>query len=101
MSSELDLHLLHLVQRYALQTAAAIAILFIVKVIYSRLTRFSISKLPGPEKSDWLLGNLTDLNFEEVGIPHFSWQQEYGPTFKIYGIFGVRDLDDLRLNFRC
>jgi hypothetical protein len=63
-----------------------------VQWVHHRLTRRSISYLPGPQKTDWLFGNLTDIFFNEVGIYHFAWQKKYGHSFKAHGLFGVRVL---------
>jgi hypothetical protein len=79
-------------EKNLVQTQAAVAVAFLlllIRWIYKRVTRASISSLPGPAKSDWLLGNLTDLSFKDAGVPHIEWQKQYGPVFKIYGMFGV------------
>ena len=73
-----------------LQTAAVAVVLCFLHLLYRRRKRISISSIPGPEKSDSLLGNLTDLYFEEAGEPHFKWQEKYGQVFKIHGLLGVR-----------
>jgi len=62
---------------------------FVLQRLCNWLTRVSISSLPGPSKSSWLFGNLLDLSFEEVGVPHLSWQKDHGTAFKIYGLAGV------------
>ena len=72
-----------------LQTAAVASVLCFLHLLYRRRKRISISSIPGPEKSDPLLGNLTDLYFEEAGEPYFRWQEKYGQVFKIHGLLGV------------
>jgi hypothetical protein len=79
------------------QFSAGFILLLFIRWIYQRFTRISISYLPGPAKSDWLFGNLTDLNFQEAGTSHFAWQKTFGTAFKIFGVFGVcrrRTLED-------
>jgi hypothetical protein len=72
-----------------LQAAVLATAAFFLHLLYRRLKRISISCIPGPEKSDPLFGNLTDLYFEEAGEPHFKWQEKYGQVFRIHGLLGV------------
>lgn len=74
-----------------LQTAAVVTIACFIHLLYRKRKRISISYIPGPEKSDPFLGNLTDLYFEEAGEPYFQWQEKYGQVFKIHGLFGVHN----------
>ena len=74
-----------------LSAAAVVAVVFLLRLIYHRHKRISISYIPGPEKSDSFFGNLTDLYFREAGEPHFKWQEEYGQVFKVHGLLGVRN----------
>jgi len=70
---------------------AAIALL-VLRWVHNRFSRFSILGLPGPPKRHWFFGNLPDLDFEEVGVPHIAWQKQYGLSFKINGLAGVRHI---------
>ena len=72
-----------------LQTAAVAAAVCFLRLLYHRRSCVSISSIPGPEKSDPLSGNLTDLYLEEAGESYFKWQEKYGQVFKIYGLLGV------------
>lgn len=67
-----------------------LAFVQLARWIYISFSRISISYLPGPSKTDWLLGNLPDLNFGEVGVAHLAWQKKFGTTFKFHGLIGVR-----------
>jgi hypothetical protein len=78
-------------QASSLHAAAVVAAVCFLHLLYRQSKRISISYLPGPEKSDPFLGNLTDLHFKEVGEPHFRWQEEYGQVFKVHGLLGVRN----------
>jgi hypothetical protein len=50
--------------------AAAVAItICLLRLLYRRRKRISISYIPGPEKSDPIFGNLTDIYFKEAGEP--------------------------------
>lgn len=71
------------------QTAALATVVCLLHLLYRRRKRASISCIPGPEKSDPLFGNLTDLYFEEAGESYFKWQEKYGQVFKIHGLLGV------------
>jgi hypothetical protein len=72
-----------------LQTAAVVAVVWFLRLLYRRHERTPISYIPGPEKSDPFFGNLTDLYFKEAGQPNFEWQEKYGQVFKIHGLLGV------------
>jgi len=74
-----------------LHAIAVIVVMCFLRLLYRRQKCNSISYIPGPEKSDLLFGNLTDLYFKEAGEPQFQWQEDYGQVFKVHGLLGVRD----------
>ena len=76
--------------KLVVRVIATFAFLQLIRWLRNRFTRISISYLSGPPKSHWLLGNLPDLDFKEVGVSHLSWQEKYGSVFKVHGSFGVR-----------
>jgi cytochrome P450 len=56
--------------------------------IYRRVTRISVSFIPGPEPESFLLGNLPELFQSQVGEPDFKFQRLYGDVTRIKGPFG-------------
>ncbi|KAF5321513.1 hypothetical protein D9619_001359 [Psilocybe cf. subviscida] len=56
--------------------------------IYQRVTRISVSFVPGPEPESFALGNLPELFQSQVGEPDFKFQRLYGDVTRIKGPFG-------------
>ncbi|KAF9268780.1 cytochrome P450 [Marasmius fiardii PR-910] len=65
-----------------------LGILAIVVAFHKRLSRISLSSVPGPEPESFVYGNLPELFQSQVGVPDFKWQERYGGVVRIKGAFG-------------
>jgi cytochrome P450 len=58
-----------------------------------RFSRGSLKDIRGPARSSFWLGNEGDVRYQaEVGDSEFSWLNEYGGAWKIYGALGEEQL---------
>ncbi|KAK0480744.1 cytochrome P450 [Armillaria novae-zelandiae] len=68
------------------------ATLFVAVVILTFMVmkpRRSLRHIPGPPSSSWLFGNMIELLLpHQYGDNEFSWQDTYGPVYRIKGCFG-------------
>ncbi|PBK60199.1 cytochrome P450 [Armillaria solidipes] len=62
--------------------------LTLIYVLYKRLTRVSISDIPGPESKSFLLGNITELLQAQAGEVDFKWQKMYGDVVRVRAPLG-------------
>ncbi|CAA7260516.1 unnamed protein product [Cyclocybe aegerita] len=60
----------------------------LVQEIYRRLTRTSVSDIPGPEPESLVLGNLRQFFQCQAGEIDFKWQELYGDVVRFKGPFG-------------
>ncbi|PBK80315.1 cytochrome P450 [Armillaria gallica] len=62
--------------------------LTVIYVLYKRLTRVSISDIPGPESKSFLFGNITELLQAQAGEVDFKWQKLYGDVVRVRAPLG-------------
>ncbi|KAK0239393.1 cytochrome P450 [Armillaria nabsnona] len=62
--------------------------LTLIYVLYKRLTRVSISDIPGPESRSFLFGNITELLQAQAGEVDFKWQKLYGDVVRVRAPLG-------------
>ncbi|KAF9234005.1 cytochrome P450 [Melanogaster broomeanus] len=72
----------------AVGLTAAVLVYFFAK----RFTRPSLSSIPGPNVSSFLLGNLGEIFQAQVGETDFKWQSRYGNIIRFKGILGENHL---------
>ncbi|KAJ7778746.1 cytochrome P450 [Mycena maculata] len=72
---------------------AAYALYKILKVVYQELNS-PLRHLPGPKSSHFFYGNLKDIWKAESDnvLLQQQWVQQYGPTLKYHGFFGMTRL---------
>ncbi|RDB25147.1 hypothetical protein Hypma_007406 [Hypsizygus marmoreus] len=56
--------------------------------LYQRLTRISISHVPGPQSESFLLGNLPEYLQSQAGEADFKWQAQFGDVVRLKALFG-------------
>ncbi|KAJ7146395.1 cytochrome P450 [Mycena epipterygia] len=63
--------------------------LAILVFLTSRSRSSPVVKVPGPPAPSWIFGNMLQLVFPSIyGEHEFEWQKQYGPVYRIKGIFG-------------
>ncbi|KAF8633631.1 hypothetical protein AX15_001320 [Amanita polypyramis BW_CC] len=65
-----------------------LGVALLVFVCYRRLTRITISHIPGPPPDSFILGNLVELFRSQAGETDFKYQREYGDIVRVKGVFG-------------
>ncbi|KAF9047484.1 cytochrome P450 [Panaeolus papilionaceus] len=66
----------------------AVGLAIILRQLHRRLTRISISDLPGPEPESFLTGNLRQYLQSQAGDIDFQWQDTYGDIIRFKGPLG-------------
>ncbi|KAJ7292658.1 cytochrome P450 [Mycena rebaudengoi] len=70
-----------------------VAALLVVPVFILSLLRYlrqsAVASIPGPSAPSWIYGNMLEFVFPSINGEHeFRWQKQYGPTYRIKGVFG-------------
>ncbi|KAF8633415.1 hypothetical protein AX17_004586 [Amanita inopinata Kibby_2008] len=71
-----------------LQALLSSVLLLIVQRFYKRLTRISISHVPGPQPESFMLGNLREFYHDQAMEAEFRWQKIYGDIVRFKASFG-------------
>ncbi|KAJ7496540.1 cytochrome P450 [Mycena latifolia] len=71
-------------------TLGAYALYQVLKLVYQEFNS-PIRHLPGPKSTHFFYGNFKEIWQDNSGI-HERWVQEYGPTLKFKGFFGLTRL---------
>ncbi|KAJ7750274.1 cytochrome P450 [Mycena metata] len=78
-----------------LASLAGSAVLFglyqILKLVY-QVFNSPVRHLPGPKPTHFFFGNFREIWKAENSVMHEQWVQEYGPTIKYQGLFGITRL---------
>ncbi|CAK5263997.1 unnamed protein product [Mycena citricolor] len=72
-------------------TLGAFGLYELLKLVYKEFNS-PIKHLPGPKPTHWFYGNMRDIFRAEASVLHEQWVQEYGPTIKYKGLFGMSRL---------
>ncbi|KAJ7185447.1 cytochrome P450 [Mycena filopes] len=57
--------------------------------VYRRLTRISVSDIPGPESDSFLLGNQAEYFQGQAAETDFKWQARFGNVVRVHGVLGT------------
>ncbi|KAJ7700852.1 cytochrome P450 [Mycena rosella] len=72
-------------------TLGAYALYEILKLVYQEFNS-SLRHLPGPKSTHFFYGNFREIWKAENSVLHEQWVQQYGPTLKYKGFFGLTRL---------
>ncbi|KAJ6606201.1 cytochrome P450 [Mycena vulgaris] len=72
-------------------TLGAYALYEILKLVYQEFNS-PLRHLPGPKSSHFFYGNFKEIWQAENSVLHEKWVQQYGPTLKYKGFFGLTRL---------
>lgn len=98
----------------SLYASLSLVSIYALYALYKRYTRISISDIPGPKPSSFMLGtsgvypavltltpnnppgNMPELMLSECGVTESKWQAEFGNVVRVKASFGVREIIGLR-----
>ncbi|KAJ7016830.1 cytochrome P450 [Mycena alexandri] len=72
-------------------SAAFLGLYQILKLVYQSFNS-PLRHLPGPKSTHFFFGNFREIWKAENSVMHEQWVQEYGPTIKYQGLFGITRL---------
>lgn len=71
---------------------SSLAVIGSILLVRRIMKLYTLSEIPGPPSESWILGHGRQRQEAPVGTLYNKWAREYGPTYKLKGPFGVREL---------